>query len=238
MYFKNRSALSIFFLGIALTLIIPFINSCGKTDSILPSATNIQMQVLNLSTDLGPVNFFIRTVKRNSTPFRYPISSGYFTMSSIDTPFRVRSAVAFSADTNIFSIDSVLKNNVKYTLFITGLKADKSIRYIFTRDTSSAPASGRGKVRFINASVGNNLFNVTANGTTVFTNQGYRSVSKFVEMPAGNYLFKISNQSSSAVLSELPSVTVQDGKLYTLYCRGIVGRTDTAGFGMAILSNK
>ena len=103
----------------------------------------------------------------------------------------------------------------------------------------AAPISGRGKVRFVNGTAGNNIFNITANGTAVFANQKYQNVSKFVEMPAGMYNFKIYDQSSTTtILSELPNVTVLDGKLYTLYCRGIVGRTDTAAFGMGLLNNR
>ena len=236
---KNSKSLSILFLGIMGILVIPFIASCGKSDSSVSATSNIQMQVLNLSPDLLPINLYTN-LKRNTNQYRYPIPSGYFSIGPFDTLFQIRSAVVTNAAAvNILSIDTTLSSNVKYSLFVTGFKASNTIDYILTSDTSAAPVSGRGKVRFVNATAGPNIFHITANGASVFTNQAYKSVSKFVEMPAGNYLFKIYNQASSTtVLSELPSVTVQDGKLYTLYCRGIVGRTDTAAFGMAVLSNR
>ena len=226
-------------MGVVAAMVASFIASCGKSNNVLPAGSNIQFQVVNLSTDLQPIDLYINTTKRNPTPYSYPTPSGYFTLASIDTPFRIRSAATSQSSVNILSIDSVLKNNLKYTLFITGFKSKNSIDYIFTKDTASISTGGRGKVRFVNATAGTDVFNITANGTTVFTNQSYKNVSKFVEMPAGNYDFKIySTTSSTTVLSDLPNVTVQDGKLYTLYCRGIVGRTDTAAFGMGVLNNK
>jgi hypothetical protein len=221
-------------------MVIPFIASCGKTESPVTPTTNTQLQVLNLSTDLLPVNIYINLRKRD-IQYRYPTPSGYFSLGAFDTLFQIRRVVAGNNNSSVneLSIDTTLKSNVKYTLFVTGFKATNSISHIFISDTSATPTSGRGKVRFVNATAGSNIFNVTANGTPVFTNQRYKDVSKFLEMPAGNYNFKIFDQSSTTtILSELPNVTVQDGKLYTLYCRGIVGRTDTAAFGMGILNNR
>ncbi len=237
---KSNTPLSLFFIGMVITLVMPFISSCGKTESAVTPTTNTQLQVLNLSTDLLPVNLYVNLRKRD-VQYRYPTPSGYFSLAPFDTLFQIRRVVAGNNNSSVneLSIDTILKSNVKYSLFITGFKATNSINHIFISDTSAAPTSGRGKVRFVNATAGNNIFNVTANGTPVFTSQKYKDVSKFVEMPAGIYNFKIYDQSSATtILSELPNVTVLDGKLYTLYCRGIVGRTDTASFGMGLLNNK
>ena len=191
MKIKNYNILSFLFVGMIAIMAASFITSCGKSNQVLPAGSNIQFQVVNLSTDLQPIDLYINTTKRNSTPYSYPNPSGYFTLASIDTPFRIRSAATSLSSVNILSIDSVLKNNLKYTLFITGFKSKGTISYIFTKDTASISTVGRGKVRFVNATAGTDVFNITANGTTIFNNQDYKNVSKFVEMPAGNYDFKI-----------------------------------------------
>ncbi len=237
---KSNTPLNVLFIGLVITLVMPFIASCGKNETAVVPITNTQLQVLNLSTDLLPVNLYINLRKRDAQ-YRYPTPSGYFSLAPLDTLFQIRRVVIGNNNSSVneISIDTTLKSNVKYTLFITGFKANNSISHIFISDTSSAPISGRGKVRFVNATAGNNIFNITANGTPVFTNQAYQNVSKFIEMPAGIYNFKIYDQSSTTtILSELRNVTVLDGKLYTLYCRGIVGRTDTAAFGMGVLNNR
>ncbi|GAB2984259.1 hypothetical protein GCM10027049_22440 [Mucilaginibacter puniceus] len=237
---KSNAPLSLLFIAMVITLVIPFIASCGKTETTVTPTTNTQLQVLNLSTDLLPVNLYVNLQKRNAQ-YRYPTPSGYFSLGPLDTLFQIRRVVIGNNNSSVneISIDTTLKSNVKYTLFITGFKATNSISHIFISDTSAAPSSGRGKVRFVNATADSSIFNITANGTPIFTNQKYKHVSKFIEMPAGMYNFKIYNQTSTTtILSELPNVTVLDGKLYTLYCRGIVGRTDTAAFGMGVLNNR
>jgi hypothetical protein len=213
------------------------LSSCGKTTT-LPAGSNVLYQVINLSPDLLPVNLYIDNTKKNSTPFYYAVASGYFSVTSVDTPYQIRSASVLVSTTNILSLNNLLKNNTRYTLFITGYLANSSVTSIFTTDTASTPSAGLGKVRFVNASIGSGGLDITANGTAAFSNQVYKNVSGYIELPAGNYDFKVYPTGvTSTLLSDLPGITVQDGKLYTLYCKGVVGRTDSAAFGSAILNN-
>jgi hypothetical protein len=238
---KYSNILVYLFVGIAGILYIPFVSSCGKGPVLIP-ASNTLYQVLNLSPDLLPVDLYIDLQKKNSTSFTYPNPSGYFALTSLDIPFQIRPASTTVSTNSLLSIKDTLHNNVRYTLFITGLKNNvrpqDSVSYILTADTATITTVGRGKVRFVNASPGANMFDITANGTLAFSNQAYKSVSKFIELPPGNYDFKIYPTGlPTNVLSDLTPVTVQDGKIYTLYCRGIVGRTDSAAYGLAILNN-
>jgi hypothetical protein len=236
---KNSGIWGYLFLGAAgIFLIGCLVSSCGKGNLILPPASNIQYQVLNLSPDLLPVDLYIDATKENAVSFNYPYPSGYFSLTSVDTPFQIRASSTVASSVNILSIDTLLKNNLKYTLFITGLKANSSITYMLTRDSAVIPTAGRGKVRFVNASPGSNPFDITANGTLAFNNEAFTNVSKFIELPAGNYDFKASpHGNTTTIFSDLPSITIMDGKLYTLYCKGIVGRTDSAAYGLSILNN-
>ena len=217
---------------------LPGLLSCGKRDNVIPVGANIQFQVVNLSPDLQPVNLWVGYVKRNIA-YRYPSPSGYFSLTSIDTPLQIRSALATVTGRSFVSIDTLLKANTKYTLFVTGLRADSTVSGIFTIDTAATPVPGRGKVRFINASPRSGSLDITANGTAAFTSRAYKTVSKFIEMAPGSYSFKIMPAgNASTVLSTLPPLTVQDGKLYTLYSYGIAGRVDSAAFGAAVIANR
>ncbi|HEY0244506.1 MAG TPA: DUF4397 domain-containing protein, partial [Mucilaginibacter sp.] len=227
--------------SMAGVLFISFISSCGKGAILLP-ASNTLYQVINLSPDLLPVDLYIDRTKKNTTPFIYANPSGYFALTSLDPPFQIRSASILASTDNLISIPDTLHNNVRYTLFITGLRnavrAQDTVSYILTTDTAAITTVGRGKVRFVNASPGATMFDVTANGTLAFSNIPYKKVSPFIELPPGNYDFKAyPNGSPTNILSDLTPVTVQDGKIYTLYCRGVVGRTDSAAYTLAILNN-
>ncbi len=226
------------FLCCASIMVLPFIASCGKNDSVSPSQSKIQMQVVNLSPDLQPINLLIGYIKQNNTPFSYPNPSGYFSLNNLDTPIQIRSYSPLISSTNFVSLNTALKSNFKYTLFVTGLRSDSTITSIFTVDTSATPAAGRGRVRFVNASPRSAGFDVTANGTPAFKNIAYTKVSSFIEMPAGTYDFKILPANSSTVISTLQSVTIVNGKVYTLYCRGIANGADSVAFGAGILNNR
>lgn len=212
--------------------------SCGKTDNVIPVGNNIHFQVVNLSPDLRPINLWVGFIKRN-IPYTYPTPSGYFSMASIDTPFQIRSASATVSTANLVTVNTLLRANTKYTLFVTGLRIDSSITGIFTIDTSATTTPGRGKIRFVNASPGSTGLDVTANGTPAFTNREYKSVSNFIEMAPGSYDMKITPTGVPLNnLKTLNRVTIQDGKLYTIYAHGIAGRVDSAAFNAGVIANR
>jgi len=119
------------------------------------------------------------------------------------------------------------------------LKADSSITGVFLTDTSSAPALGRGKVRFLNASPQSTGFDVLANDTLAFKNVKYLNVSPYMELPAGGYNFQIFQTGNSTnVIGTVQNLTVLDGKLYTIYCYGLAGHTDSLAFGTGTIVNR
>ena len=206
-----------------------------------PSA-NIQYQVINLSPDLQPVDLYIKFLKFNSFSFVYPSSSGYFPITQTDTPFQIRQAAStipgvIVSTANIFNLDNVLRSNTPYTLIITGLKADSTLASVFLTDTDSSPKTGRGKVRFINASPGTQAFDITANDSVVFKNVGFAKASTFKELPAGTYTFNVFPTGNfNNRLASIPNITVLDGRLYNFYTYGLPGHTtDTLAFGSNIL---
>lgn len=232
----NISKLSLFIAGV---LLIMMITSCGKQSSNSPLGLNIQYQVLNLSPDLFPVNLFVnaQSVNAITNPFVYNINHGYFYVPAIDTPYQFRTALSSGA--TLFSRDDILKSGLKYTLFITGANNDHSLTQIFTVDTSSAPAIGRGKLRFVNASpTAAAGLDVTANGTPAFSKVPYKTISKYIELPIGNYDLQVKATGSTNILKDLPAITIQDGRLYTLYSYGYTTRIDSAAFSAAVLTNK
>jgi hypothetical protein len=239
---RNINIFTWLFLFIGGTFFVSGITSCGKQTSASPAGLNVQYQILNLSPDLMPVNLFIDFKQVNqlngiSNPFIYSVSHGYFYVPSIDTPYQIRSALV--AGTELFPRVDVLKSGLKYTLFITGSVTDKSLTSIFTVDTASSPAIGRGKIRFVNASpTATGGLDIFANGTLAFGKVLYPAFSKYIELPNGNYDFQINATGSSTVLKDLPAVTIQDGRLYTIYAYGYTTRIDTAAFNAAVITNK
>ncbi|MDB4903030.1 MAG: hypothetical protein JWQ63_2311 [Mucilaginibacter sp.] len=235
---NSKNAFISLFLFIAGLFIIPIISSCGKaTTTGGPTGLNVQYHILNLSPDLFPVNLYINYIKANTSPYVFTIDQGYFYVPSIINPYQIRSAS--TAGTQLFSRNDSLKIGLKYTLFITGTIGDNSLKQIFTVDTATLAAVGRGKLRFVNASpTGTGGLDVTANGTLAFSKIPYLSYSKFIELPAGNYDFQINATGSSNILKDMPGTTIQDGRAYTIYAYGYTTRIDTAAFNAAMIINQ
>lgn len=223
---------------------LPFLASCGNNDTVNPTGSNVQLQVLNLSPDVYPVELFIN-INRINTAYRFAATPSYFYLPQIDAPLQVRSTRVNDNDSlRIISRDTIaFQPNTRYSLFITGLYAERSLRTIVTvDDTASLPPIGKGgKIRFVNASPRSTTnFDIWINGVPSIMNTAFGEVSNYVTLPPGNYRFRVYPANTSAnSLTELPNVTIQDGRLYTLYSQGIVGKvtTDSAAFKLGVLAN-
>ncbi len=225
------------FAGVTGCFFLFSVASCGKADVAGPAGTNVEYEIINLSPDLNPVDLYINFIKSNSTPYIFAASPTYFYPTSLTTPYQIRSD-RFTA-TTFFSRYDTLKSGVKYSLFITGTQSNSSIKQIFTVDTAGEPTVGRGKVRFINASpTAISGLDVYANGTKAFSSVVYPNVTKYIELPVGDYDFQINTTGSSSILKDLTDITIQDGRLYTIYAYGYTSRVDTAAFNAAYIINK
>ncbi|MBB6110822.1 protein of unknown function [Mucilaginibacter lappiensis] len=236
---NKNSFLVSFLLVIVGTMLLPFVSSCGKGANANPTGLNTQLQIVNLSPDIQPVNLYLNFIKENTTNYTYPTNSGYFFISTLVPPLQLRSVGV--APVNLLTINSAFKANSKYTLFITGFKSDSSIKKsILVLDTATIPPLGRGIVRFVHCSPTSAPLDLRANDSTAkqWKSIAFDSVSKYVQLPVGNYNFTINLSSSPGNIQfQLPNVTIQDGRAYTIYTQGIVGRTDSVAFGAAILTN-
>ena len=237
---KNGLLVSMFLFTLGV-LLLPFISSCGKGANANPAGLNTQLQILNLSPDAQPLNLWLNFVRESQTIYSYPTSSGYFFISTLQGPLQMR--LSTNAATPVLTVDTPayppLKANSKYTLFITGFKSDNTIKNsILSLDTVTLPANGRGKVRFVHASPTSPELDLWANGTEVTDKLAFNKLSPYVQLPAGNYIFTVNvHTTPTKVEATTPVFTIQDGRAYTVYTQGIVGRTDSLAFSINVLTN-
>lgn len=232
---KNNSKILSVLAGLmAAVMVIPMLSSCGKDSAASATGLNTQLNIINVGPDVFPLDLFIANRQQNTRHYTYSNASGYIYLASLATPLQIRNY----KNEIIFQKDTALRVNTRYSLFITGLISDNTRSTIFVTDTDAAPARGRGKLRFINASARTINVDIYANGTVAFKNQGFKAVTPFQEVPAGIYDLKVYQANTTTVLYDLPNTTIQDGRLYTLYTKGVVGRTDSAAFGSAIIINR
>ncbi|MDN3549801.1 DUF4397 domain-containing protein [Mucilaginibacter aquaedulcis] len=234
----NKSGLLISFFLVGVFL-LPLISSCGKGANANASGLNTQLQIVDLSPDAQPLNLYLNSIKESTNIYSYPNNSGYFFISTLIPPIQLRTATVNAI--TVLRIDSVLKPNSKYTLFVTGYRADSSIKNsVLSLDTATLPDKGRAKIRFAHTSPSSPNLDLRANDTTnsVLMNVKFNTVTKYVQVPVGNYNFTISNHATpTKIETSILNFTVQDGRAYTIYTQGIVGRTDSVAFGANVLTN-
>lgn len=221
---------------VALGWLSVSLNSCGKATTGSPQLLNIRYHVINLSPDLLPVDLFIDFRQVNTNPYIFGVDQGYFYIPSTDTPYQIRSAK--NTGFTLLHSDRVLHPGAIYTLYLIGAVADNSLDTLSTVDTAASPPAGRGGIRFVNLSpTALGGLDVYANGTKAFSAMVYKQVSAFVSVPAGNYDIQIDATGTTTILSELNPVTIQNGKLYTIYSYGYTSRADSAGFTSRVTAN-
>jgi len=244
---KNNTLNGFLLLIITAVFLTPYLSSCGKSGNASSVGLNVQFEILNLSPNIQPVDLYLGYLKQNTNSYSYPFSSGYFYLNSIDTPLQIKSSATTLASNNFFTINHLgFQANHKYSLFITGLyvptdTSQSTLTTILTTDdTASIPPVGFGKIRFVNAAAiqGTGL-DVTANGTTAFAAVKFAQVSPYVILPAGNYIFQVTQTGTPGTIlsTSLGSTTIQDGHLYTLYSYGIPLRTDSSAFNTGLITN-
>jgi hypothetical protein len=238
MIVKKNIFYTLFILNM-LALVLPSLVSCSKTDTATPTNSDIQLQVMNLSPDSYPVGLYQNNLRITGTNYSFGTAPAYFYLNSTAYPLQLR--ISRGDSTLVFDNDSLkFNNNTRYSLFFIGLFADKTLHPLFTvDDTASLPPIGKGgKLRFVNASPRSNKLDIWANGTLAIKSTDFGKVSDYITMPAGNYSFRVYAAGTSAnSLTTLDRVTIQDGRLYTLYSRGMVGRVDSASFGLVVVAN-
>ena len=220
------------------------LTSCGNGNAVTPSDPTTKLLIINTSPDAGPAACFINNLwlggeslspsqrlyfRFSATPSYRSINTGQLTIA-----LRTEHSVALGLPV----VDSIVTNR-SYSMFLMGLRSKDSLITKILIDTAANPAQGRGKIRFVNASPRTPALDLTANGTTAFSKITYTNSTKYTELPAGVYSFKLMPTGASAtILTSLSSVTILDGKLYTIYCKGLAGVTDTSAISLNIITNK
>jgi hypothetical protein len=233
---KSRILVS-FFIAIVFALFTCGISSCGKGGNASSVGLNTGIQIVNLSSDIQGLYLYQHFIRYSQTTYTYPNSSGYFYLSTLEPPLQLRSATL--SPIILLQFDSTLKANTKYTLFVTGLRKDSTIANSFiVSDNTTLPAIGKGKIRFVHASVSSPALDLRANDTLAIKGIAFNKVSNYVELPAGSYNFTITKTTTPKVIEKtLPNITIQDGRAYTIYTLGVVGRADSLAFGAGVLTN-
>ncbi len=206
-------------------------SSCDKDDD----KTYANVLVAHASPDAPGVDLLIDDVKQNTAALLYPGNTGYLQAESGTRNIKVN--VAGTA-TTVINADLTLEKDKNYSVFAVDSVAN--ISAIAFEDDLTSPASGKAHVRFIHLSPNAPAVDVAvaSSGAVVFGDVSFKEGTAFSPLDAGTYNLDVRVAGTSTVALVLPAITLQAGKIYTVFAKGFLGGTGAQALGAEIIVNK
>jgi hypothetical protein len=211
-------------------LAISLLSSCKKDDPYdFEETIGANVNLINASPGSGTVYLYADDIVRTKTGVSYGQASGYNPTFLGDQDVLIKSAT----ETTLASAHVQFDANESYTFFL--VPESNGTGMINIKDDAIPSATGKAKVRFVNASPGANVtaalagISLTASGA-----QGFKYVGDVYEIPAGQNTLTIRAGNATATVVR----AWESGKSYTVYTNGVLGATGANAFKADVFVNK
>ena len=201
--------------------------SCSKDDNIA------KVLVTHASPDAPGVDLLIDNSKVNTSALTFPNSTGYLDVESGVRNVKVNAA---GTSTSVINADVTLVEDKNYSIFAVNTLA--KIEAIVLEDNLTAPAAGKAHVRFGHLSPDAPAVDIAVKGgAVVFPNAKFKDFTAFTPLDAGTYNLDVRVAGTTTVALSIPPITLEAGKIYTVFARGFLG-AGTNKLGAQIIVNK
>ena len=193
-------------------------SSCTKDEPDTPKA---RVVVTHASPDAPGVDLLVDNSKVNSAPLNFPSNTGYL---SVNTGIRNIKVNVAGTTTSVINADITFEKDKNYSIF--AVDAVSKISAIALEDDLTAPAAGKAHVRFAHLSPDAPAvdFAAASTGAVVFPNSAFKKTTGFTPLNAGTYNLDVGVAGTSTVALVLAAVTLEAGKIYTVFTKGLPGR--------------
>ncbi len=218
-------------LSIVLAVSIFTLASCEDDDKI----TYANVLVTHASPDAPGVDLLIDDVKVNTQPLTYPNNTGYLDAETGTRNIKVNVA---GTTTTVINGNLDVEADKYYSIFAVDQVSE--ITAIVLADDLTMPAAGKAHVRFVHLSPDAPAVDVAvaSSGAVVFSNIEFKESTAFTPLDAGTYNLDVRVAGTSTVALVLPPVTLQAGKIYTVFAKGFLAGTGAQALGAEIIINK
>jgi hypothetical protein len=185
------------------------------TDSAIDLAN---LMVIHASPDAPAVDIFSDGIFQGSISF--PENTEYIALPAGTRSIKVN--VGGTDTTAIGPVDLNLLADTFTSVFAYDLVA--IIDALVLSDDLTAPAAGKAKVRFVHLSPDAPAVDVAlaASGPVLFPDYEFGEFSPFDEFDVGTVDLEVRLAGQPDVVLSLPGVTLEDGKIYTVFANGLV----------------
>lgn len=205
---------------------------CGDETNPVTPAQQARIMSVHASPDAPAVDLLVdNVVVANS--LTYPNNTPYLTVNAGTRNVKVNLA---GTSTTVLNVDFPATAGTNLSVFATGPVA--TIGTLAVVDDLTAPVVGKAHIRFVHLSPDAPAVDVAVTGGTVwFPNRAFEQYTPFTAVDAGTYALEVRNTGTSNVLFTVPGVTLQAGKIYTLFAKGFVAGTGAQALGAQVIVN-
>lgn len=211
-------------------------SACSKEDStVIPAKTYAKVMVVHASPNAPAVDLLIDSVKVNTTGLGFPNNTGYL---NVESGTRNINVTASGTLNSVIAANLDFTKDLNYSIF--AVDSLSKISPIVLTDDLSTPAAGKAHVRFIHLSPNAPAVDiaVASSGAVVFGNKQFKESTSFTPLDAGDYNLDVRLAGTSTVALVLPKITLESGKIYTIFAKGFLGATGVQALGAEIIVNK
>jgi len=175
------------------------------------------LMVAHASPDAPPVDVYADGVFQGNV--RFPENTGYIVLPAGSREIKVN---VEGTDTTVIGPAVLPLGTDAYTT-VFAVDRVAAIAPLILTDDLSPPAAGKAKVRFVHCSPDAPSVDITlTDGTVLFGDYAFKEFSHFEEFDAGTVDLQVRLASSSTVVLFLPGITLEDGKIYSVFANGLV----------------
>lgn len=191
-----------------------------------------RVMAIHASPDAPAVDLLVDGVVAGSG-LAFPANTGYL---GVDAGTRNVKVNVSGTATTVIDANLPVAAGQTYSVFANGPVA--SIGALVVADDLTAPAAGKAHVRFVHLSPDAPAVDVAvAGGPVVFADQSYQEYTAFAPVDAGTYDFEVRPTGTATVALAVPGVTLQAGKIYTVFARGFLSGSGAQALGAQIILN-
>ncbi len=228
---KNKISI---FLSTILFASITLFTSC-KEDESNDDKSYAKVLVTHASPNAPGVDLLVDNSKQNSSALTFPNNTGYLQVESGTRNIKVN---VTGTSTTVIEANLMLAKDNNYS--VIAVDSVSKISAIVLTDDLSAPAAGKAHVRFIHLSPNAPAVDVAvaSSGAVVFGNKAFKEYTAFTPLDAGTYNLDVRVAGTSTVALVLPAITLEAGKIYTVFAKGFLGGSGAQALGAEIIVNK
>jgi len=224
----------IYALAISLTA-FTFIGCDDEETPVTPTPlpSNSLVKVVHASPDAPGVDLLVDNTVAG-TNLTFPNNTGYLTVPSGTRNVKVN---VTGTMTTVIEANVPFMQASNYSVF--AVNSVSNIEPLLIEDDLTAPAQGKAHVRFIHLSPDAPAVDITlTDGTVVFGNRAFKDFTAFTPLDAGSYDLQVRVAGTPNVALDLPGITLEAGKIYTVFAKGFLNGVGQQELGAEIIVNK